>query len=209
MKVIKKNQSGVITIEASLSFMIFMFLIMFIYCFSNVYIAQNTINHATIQAAQRIALESYGREKLGNSTVLKSANGVKNTVENTVNTFSNVFFNKDGGFELSFMDSVTPIDSASQLEHLIKKAMIESMVQSGLGSNADTDADNKLKSIGIDKAWDDISFSGTKLTTKDIIIVVTYDVHLKYPFMGIDKITITKSAKSRLFMDASKDIVIN
>lgn len=199
------KEKGIITIEASLSFMIFMFLIMFIYCFSNIYIAQNIMNHAVIQATQTIALESYGREKIGNTTAITTANTVVSEIEDIANTL----FKNSGAFEISLLDSVTEIDSTNQLKNIVKKAMTEALVNVSSGNDYEENAVNKLKSVGIDDAWNDIDFSGTKLTKEEIIITVTYDVRLKYPFFGKEKVTITKSAKSKLFKDSTRELEIS
>ena len=63
-----KKENGIITIEASLAIALFMFMIMFILSFGNVYRAQNIVSHATLQTSQGLAVESYFRETLSDDS---------------------------------------------------------------------------------------------------------------------------------------------
>lgn len=192
-KLIKKND-GMMTIEASISFILFMFLILFIYCFSNIYIAQNIMSHALTQATQTIALESYGHKVFGNDETVKQLEHGNQSISKIVGLFKS-----DGqNFEIGWTDSFTEIKSSTQLKKAVKKAMTESMVDVTKGDYNET-AKQKLENVGIKNGLDGVDFSGTKITSDEIIITVKYDVYLQYPFMGKDKITVSKSAKSKLF----------
>lgn len=196
MKDIKK-ENGMITIEASLSFILFMFLILFIYCFSNIYIAQNQVGHMAIQANETIALESYGREKLSEQTLVKDANNVLETV----NSISSTFFSTSLGLQTADLVAIGDLTD-SNFKKLYQKVAAQSLVDASNYSYT-TDAKEKLEHLGIDtetmKFDVKLSPSATGSGT-DIVTVITYDVRLQFPFMGKDKIPgIKKQAKSKLF----------
>lgn len=196
MKDIKK-ENGMITIEASISFVIFMFLILFIYCFSNIYIAQNQVSHAAIQTTENIALESYGREKFSDQQIVKDTNGLLGVI----NDISRTFFHSSTGYQVKDLTSIEELTD-DNFKDMYKKAWAQSLTDASQ-SNYQQEARRKLEKLGVDV--DTISFDvklqpSTDGSGTDIVTIITYDVYLEFPFMGKDKIEgIKKQAKSRLF----------
>lgn len=196
MKGIKK-ENGMITIEASLSFILFMFLILFIYCFSNIYIAQNQVSHAALQVTENIALESYGREKFSEQQIVSDANDLLSVI----NDISGTFFRSSTGYQVRDLTSIDALTDEN-FKEMYKKAWAQSLTDASQ-INYQQEAKQKLERLGVD--MDTICFdiklqpsadgSGT-----DIVTTITYDVYLEFPFMGKDKIEgIKKQSKSRLF----------
>ena len=60
VKTLKKEKAA-LTVEASLILTLFMFFVLFLLSFNRVYSAQNTVSHATLQAADAISSESMLR----------------------------------------------------------------------------------------------------------------------------------------------------
>ena len=57
----KKRQQGILTVEASIVLTLLILLVLFLFSFGRVYRAQSLVSHATLQAADAVALESYLR----------------------------------------------------------------------------------------------------------------------------------------------------
>ena len=62
-----KRSDGIMTIEASISFTIFILLIVFILSFGKLYIAQNMVNHAVLQTARNLSIQTVYDETLPDS----------------------------------------------------------------------------------------------------------------------------------------------
>ena len=58
----KKKESGILAVEASIVLTFFVLFALFLFSFIRVYRAENAVSHATLQAADAMALESYLRE---------------------------------------------------------------------------------------------------------------------------------------------------
>ena len=71
-----KRSDGIMTIEASISFTIFILLIVFIMSFGKLYIAQNMVNHAVLQTARNLSVQSVYDETLPDSEVEIVADGL-------------------------------------------------------------------------------------------------------------------------------------
>lgn len=199
MKAIK-NQKGMITIEASISFIVFMFLILFIYSFGGVYVAQNIISHATIQATQTIAMEAYGREKMGEDELMED---LRNT-SSDLSSIANSLFGSNVDLETTLFNDFQPINDLTEsgLKKVFVKAWKEALSDRSITGNKE-EFIQKLENAGLDP--DDIEFNVSVEKAAagegyDIVAVVKYDVNLQFPFMGKDKVgKITKQSRSKLY----------
>lgn len=174
----KKRQQGILTVEASIVLTLIILLVLFLFSFGRVYRAQSLVSHATLQAADAVALESYLRE-----TALQS-------------DASDVLY-----LASSLTDSTSL--SAENLESLrsadIPKVAREKFVTAV--SNSENNADEKLKNLGVKDGLSGIDFSECKvdLGNDDVIVAVTYTIEMQFPVFGADELTVTKSAKAKTF----------
>ncbi len=196
MRVIKE-QNAIITIEASLSFVVFMFLILFIYSYSNVYIAQNIISHATIQANQTVAIESYGRQKLSDTQINKDIQ----KVIGDINSLGNQLFGTEGMNPFNDFKSLENAD----IKKVYQKAWLEAISNQAMFSKED-DYIQALSAVGIDTSTIkfDVQLANADDGGTDIVATVTYDLNLQFPFMGKNRLeNITKQSKSHLFQNVN------
>lgn len=174
----KKRQQGVLTVEASIVLTLLILLVLFLFSFGRVYRAQSLVSHATLQAADAVALESYLRE-----TALQS-------------DASDVLY-----LASSLTDSTSL--SAENLESLrsadIPKVAREKFITAV--SNSEGNADEKLKNLGVKDGISGIDFSECKvdLGNDDVIVAITYTIEMQFPVFGADELTVTKSAKAKTF----------
>ena len=174
----KKRQQGILTVEASIVLTLLILLVLFLFSFGRVYRAQSLVSHATLQAADAVALESYLRE-----TALQS-------------DASDVLY-----LASSLTDSTSL--SAENLESLrsadIPKVAREKFITAV--SNSESNADEKLKNLGVKDGLSGIDFSECKvdLGNDDVIVAITYTIEMQFPVFGADELTVTKSAKAKTF----------
>lgn len=174
----QKRQRGVLSVEASIVLTFLVLLVLFLFSFGRVYRAQSLVSHATIQTADAVAIESYLRE-----TALQS----------------------DASDVLYLASSLTGSDSlsAENLESLrsadLPKVAKEKFVTAV--SNSETNADEKLKNLGVKDGIAGIDFSESKvdLGNDDVIVAIKYTIEMQFPVFGADELTVTKSAKAKTF----------
>jgi hypothetical protein len=176
-----KRQEGVIAIEASIALVIFTLFILFILGFGNVYKAQNIVSHATLQASQALAIESYAREGFYGTNISEAIKFIDKVLG---------FF----GVEISgFTDSFYSLGSVGNFQAIARNRFALSIA----GSEAEADA--RLRSVGVKDGLDGIDFSDSKIVGSDIIVIVRYNVEVS--FLGARDIPLMKSAKSKSFGD--------
>lgn len=174
----RKKEQGVLTVEATIVLMVFVMFVLFLYNFAGVYRAQSTVSHATIESADAVALESYLREVAFESDpqeviYLASKLGGSSTL--------------DAGA----LESLRTAD----LPKLAKEKFIAAIAKN------ESEADNKLKQLGIKDGLSGISFSQchADLDGDNIIVFVEYTVELQFPVFGAREIHVTKAAKAKTF----------
>ena len=181
----RKREQGILTIEASIVLTFCLLFILFLFGFARVYNAQSTVSHAVLQSTDAIALESYLREE--------TLHGSESDVTELANRFL-------GTTSIS-ADSYKSLRSAD-----VSKIAKEKFIYA-LGKNK-TEANNKLKKLGIKNGVDGIDFSASKidLGNDDVIVYVKYIINMQFPLFGMDEISVTKAAKSKTFGDILFDI---
>lgn len=174
----KKNERGILTVEASLVLTLFTFFVLFLFSFARVYQAQNMVSHAVIQSADAIALESYLRETAfeGSATdVLDLASKIT------------------GSTSLS-ADSFTSLRRAD-LPKIAKEKFVSALALS------QSDADKRLVAVGVKNGIAGIDFSESKIDLRndDVIVAVSYTIEMQFPVFGFKEIQVTKAAKAKTF----------
>lgn len=174
----KKRQQGILTVEASIVLVLIIMLLLFLFSFGRVYRAQSLVSHATLQTADAIALESYLRE-----TALRS------DAADVLHLASH------------FTDSVTLTEEnlrslrSADLPKIAREKFIAAV------SNSESNADLKLKNLGVKNGLAGIDFTGctVDLNKNDVIISITYTIEMQFPVFGANELTVTKAAKAKTF----------
>lgn len=172
----RKNEKGVLTVEASIVLCVFSLFILFLFNFATVYRAENMVSHATLQTADAVALESYLREtsfETDEQRVLFWANRI-----NGVTTISE--------------DSFESLRTAD-LQSIAKEKFILAIDDDSSGANT------ILKSLGVQDGLNGIDFSESyvDLNNNDVIIKANYTVKLKFPVFGATELNVSKAAKAK------------
>ncbi len=174
----KKNERGILTIEASLVLTFLIMFVLFIFSFARVYQAQSVVSHAVIQTADAIALESYLRETAFEgsiSDVLESANKVTGSTSLSEDSFESL--------------------RSADLPKLAREKFIVAIAK----NQAETEA--KLQKLGIKDGIAGIDFTECQMDLKndDVIVAVSYTIKMQFAVLGYDEIKVTKSAKAKTF----------
>lgn len=177
----KENNKGSITVEASISLVLFLMFVLFLFSFARIYKAQNLVSHATIEAADSVALESYLRETAFTGDAEDVLHLTSYITESTTLT----------------ADNLKSLRSFSQTEisNLVKEKFVSAIAAT------ESEADNKLQSLGVKNGLSGIDFSSSYVDyhNDDIIVITNYTVEMQFGFFGADEIAVSKTAKAKTF----------
>ena len=181
-----KKERGSLTIEASIAFVIFMFLVIFFLNFGKMYIAQNVIGHATLQTAKNLSVQTiYSDAATGSKTgiIIEDADAVINFMSRILGgtpVTSNMFNSID-------VDDVEAIVSDE-----FRKVLS--------ADDAGMDMDSYLKWCGVKNGYSGISFKGSKMKDlEDVYVKTSYEVELNCPLIGTKKVKLFQVGKVKRF----------
>lgn len=174
----KKKESGILTVEASMILSVFVLFVLFLFNFARVYRAQNMVSHAVLQASDAVAMESYLRETAfgGDETdIVQLANRL--TSSTTISE-----------------ESFTSLRSAN-LPKIAKEKFSTAI------ANSETNADKVLKNLGVKGGLTGVDFSASQmdLDNNDVILYANYTIELQFPILGMKELSVSKAAKSKTF----------
>lgn len=159
-----KKDAGVVSLEACIVLPIFFFLILFFYGFMFLFAGEQIVNHALIQSAVSLSLDSYSVDKLSDST--------------------NVDKMLQSALDYVMQGSDTPhssrqkwYESESDTQQEVRKRFVSYV------ANGDEEyASKKLEQFGIVGGLDGIGFSECKVegTDGDKILTITIEYEQKY-----------------------------
>ena len=173
-----KKEQGVLTVEATIVSMIFVMFVLFLYNFAGVYRAQSLVSHATIEAADAVALESYLREVAFESDPQEVV----------------YLASKLGGSGTLDADSLESLRTAD-LPRIARDKFVAAIAKN------ETEADKKLKQLGVKDGLAGIDFSKchADLDGDNIVVFLDYTIEFQFPVFGAREIRVTKAAKAKTF----------
>lgn len=182
----KKRERGILSVETSIVLTLLTLFTLFLFSFIRIYRAENMVSHATLQAADAMALESYLRE-----------NARDDRADDVVYLASRL----TGSLTLN-ADSFESLRSAN-VPTLAKEKFIAAVADS------EVNADSILKDFGVKDGISGIDFSSSKmdLDNNDVIVSVSYTLKMQFPIFGAEELSVTKSAKAKTFGDILFEII--
>ncbi len=173
-----KYEKGVLSVEASIVLTLFTFFVLFLFNFASIYTAQTVMSHATIQAADAVALESYLRET-----------AAEGDAEDIVYLTSQI--TDSTSISADSFESLRTAD----LPDVARQKFVTAV------SNTESKADQKLEALGVQDGLAGVDFNSSyvDLDRDDVIVEVNYTLDLKFPVFTAKEVTLTKTAKAKTF----------
>ena len=173
VKTLKKEKAA-LTVEASLTLTLFMFFVLFLLSFNRVYSAQNTVSHATLQAADAISSESMLR-----------ADATEENIEKLLAVSNHIYAGES--IPKSALEKLTNANIVEVARNNFISAIAES----------ESKADSVLKKYGVKDGINGIDFSGCSYNgdTGETVVYVKYNVELQFPILGFKSFPMTKAAR--------------
>lgn len=198
-----RNCDGVITIEACITGVMFLILMLCLSGLFIVYMAQSRVSDTALKTVQSLSVETYSLNKLHYS----SDYGDEGSISGSIATFiSTIFGNREPANRFYFSHEqhlLSPADntwwtsSQETIASVAKKRFI------GYLSGGDEDqADKILKGLNVVNGLQGLDFSQSYVEDEVLHLVIVYDI--KYPFdLGgnFGTKTFTEKCCSKLWLD--------
>lgn len=199
MKKWRKQEDGLLSLEASISLTIFIFLMLFLYSFFIIFEARNEMAHVLLASTKSLSLDTYAVEKLKNEDNL-----------------AEVFFEKLYGTLISYWDDYTstqewaskgesdgkvyadPGKSESE-EKPILGDVIRKRFLAYLAGGSEEEAEKILKHYHIKGGLAGLDFSESYVDSGNLYVVVRYELEYEFQVFGLGSVSMRQSVCSRLW----------
>lgn len=192
MKNIRKNENGVISLEASIAVTMFIFLMLFLYSFFPVFEARNEMGHLVLSTANSMSLDIYSTENLGNSGNLSQiVYGLYRLIaEDNTDFVSMAEWHNDS--------SVTTESGETEISATLEDAIRDRFV-AYLTDGESENAEALLKRYHVVGGLNGLDFSGSYIADDNLYVKVKYKLKYEYSVFGLGTIEVEQSACSKLW----------
>ncbi len=194
----KKDESGMVTLEACISVLFFMIVMFLFYGLFVMYMAQTATAHAVLQTSQSLAVDNYAANKLEDgANIPDSINGLKNLM---------VKFLKSTDLNL-IPDNTNSFASNKKMEYDISGDDVEENVSemakkrfiAYLANGDDDKADSMLKNMNVENGLAGLDFSESKIEHGNLRVVLKYQLNYEFQIAELGKVQVKQESVSKLW----------
>lgn len=189
-----KFTKGTIILETSIVLPIFMFLILFIYGFFRITLAQNMITHTLLQSAKSMSWDSYLTQHV-ESVAETESKAIWNSLGSGILDFARLVNSK---YYTSASDwyAVDASGAAKKADEVTSTAY--NRFVGYMAGRDPTAASEKLKALGVVNGLSGIDFS-TTLQKEVLTVEISYELQFWFDAFGAGKIPQKQSVTVRLW----------
>lgn len=184
-----KKESGVITLEACITVLSFLILMLLISSLFVMFMAQNETAHVVLQTSESMSIDSYAGEKIG----IGNTEGVSGLVTLVLNSIEQLT-GFDNSQNTNFATNVKFDEDESTLSKTIKERFI-----AYLSGGDEDEADKQLKNLNVVDGINGISFKESYIKDDVLYIVLKYDLKYEFQIWGLDKVPVKQTTCSKLW----------
>lgn len=183
----QKNVSGSLSLEACISVMFFLILMLLVAGFFRMFMAQNMTAHAALETAESLSLDAYAAKKMGNEKItdlsVESVNGFVNGLFD--------YFDDDDFF--SYNDWYSD-KTDEELASAVKRRFV-----AYISGGDEEEADQLLSRLNVKDGLKGIDFSES--CVKDDILYVNIKYQLNYDFHigSLGEIDVNQNACAKIW----------
>ena len=174
------REEGAITLEARVSVLVFLVLMLFLAGFFKMYMAQNATAHTLLQTSQSLSLDEYSAERIGN--------GGWESVGDLIN----------GLFELFNNDEFTSYTSCHE-GAIVDQDVIKKRFVGYLTGGDEAAADEFLKNVKVVDGLDGLDFSESYVADDTLYIVLNYELEYDMNVWSMDPVNVRQTTCSKLW----------
>ena len=190
----KHSDQGVITLEACVSVLSFLILMLFLSSLFVMFMAQNLTGHVVLQTSQSMAMDVYRTDSLirEEGKVVSIGAAMTEFITKMVGSSDEdpYFITDERWYQTK--DGEDP-DSAVVAEAVKKRFL-------GYISGGDeTKADELLKSMNVVNGLDGLDFSGCKVESKNLYVFVKYELEYDFNLWNAKPLQVEQTSCSKLW----------
>lgn len=178
----EKTQKGIITLEACISVLFFLMLMLLLAGLFRMFMAQNLIAHATLETVQSLSLDAYSAKKIGS--------GNWGSVGELINNL----------FDLTNNDDFSSYkDWYSAPPDLPVKEVVKTRFIAYISGGDKTKADDLLRRLNIEDGIEGIDFSDSVVKEGVLYVVLKYRLEYDFKIGGLGEIEVTQKACAKIW----------
>lgn len=183
----KNKNEGVISIEASIAIVLFLFMMLFFYSLFYMTIAHHMIAHALTQASQSMSLDTYESKVFtADKDALLGANNLGQVINGLLGAVG-----ADNGYVSTKRWYDT--DKNDVLQSVAKARFVSYFAES------EKEADERLKALGVESGLSGLDFSESKASGSDVYIIVKFNIEPWINFFHLPSIQMKMQSRSRMW----------
>lgn len=163
-------ERGSIAIETLIGLLIFMIFMFAMYSYIVLFMANNLIEHALMEATESMALETYELSNTNNLYEFRDLNTVIEHINLEPESQDNGFTAKDGDWDVKI------IDEDMKINHMRVASTAKKRFAAYLGGGEEH-ADQMLEMMGITNGLDGVTIEGA-ISGGDLTVTAKYNIHL-------------------------------
>lgn len=177
-----ENQRGIISLEACISVLSFLILMLLLAGLFRMFMAQNLTAHAALESAQSLALDAYSGKKIGNGS-WESTGSLLNGV-----------FDRINNDDFSSYDDWFSENADVSVENAVEKRFI------GFLAGGDrTKADQLLKRLNVKEGIEGVDFSFSKTENGMLYVEIRYQLEYDFQIGGLGTVEVKQKACAKLW----------
>lgn len=194
----RNNISGMISLEACISVLAFMMLMLLMAGLFRMFMAQNATAHAALETAESLALDAYQAEKL------EVARMDSMETWKSVNNFLNGLFAAGADENFSSFDRwYDGKESGTIQEKENAKVLLENTVKTRfvayLTGGDEDEADAMLTRLNVVDGLKGINFSGSRVENGVLYVNIKYKLKYDFQIGGLGQIDVEQESCSKLW----------
>lgn len=201
----RNKESGIMSLEASISLTMFLFLMFFLYSLFVVFEARNVMAHTLLATTNSLSIDAYETDKIHDAgeNVVSMAEKVIGSVSadgNTENFVSKEEWYKRDNYS-GTIHAVTPKDPSVGASRVSQEMydVVKARFIAYLGASDEASAEAILERYHIKGGLDGIDFTGTYISGDDLYVTITYSIEYEINAFNLGTNTFTHTACSKLW----------
>lgn len=176
--------SGLLSLEACISVLIFMMMMLILAGLFRMFMAQNATAHAALETAQSLSLDAYAGKKIGNGSL--------DSVGDLINGLFGLFNDDDfSSYDNWFGEEA---DQDANVEEVVKRRFTAYL------SGGDTSgADELLERLNVVDGLEGIDFSGSRVENGKLYVSVKYKLKYDFQIGGLGQVEVEQEACAKLW----------
>lgn len=188
------KQRGAITVEACVSVLTFMILMLLLSGLFVMFMAQNVTAHVTLQTSESLSVDAYRIEHL-----MKEEGKIGSIGEN-LGQFITKLFGSSSDNPYFVTDNHWYNGNEEQIEQAVKTRFIGYLTGGDQpGETAEVKADEILRRLNVVDGLSGLDFSGSYVENGTLYVVLKYDLEYDFNIWGLGTVEVEQRSCSKLW----------